>query len=129
LTLSVLAVGVFVSGLAVFAHQPRGARVLHALGRRWHEMHTPGSGRESVLPPDVLDTVTAMQKAGVRTFRFTPELGNSIGIAPFLVEAIWPIECRLEDENVLGYVHEFPGRPDCRVVGVHGELALAHCRL
>jgi hypothetical protein len=73
--------------------------------------------------------VALMQKAEVRTFRFTPALGKEVGIAPFILEASWPIECRLADENVVGYASELRSRTDCSVVSVTGELALAHCPL
>ena len=111
------------------ARRPTGTRALHAVVSRWHEMHTPGSGRERVLSPDVLATVAALQRAGARSFRFTPSLGDEIRIAPFVLEASWPIECRLTDENVVGYARELQARPDCVVLNVAGELALARCHL
>jgi hypothetical protein len=92
-------------------------------------MHTPGSGRERVLPPEVPAMVAAMQAAGVRSFRFTPDLGGRVEIAPFLVEASWPIECRVADEHVVGRTRELSSRPDCVVIHSTGELALARCRL
>jgi hypothetical protein len=73
--------------------------------------------------------VALMQQAGVRDFRFTPALGDEIKIAPFLVEASWPIECRLADETVVGYASELRSRTDCSVLNVTGDLALAHCSL
>jgi hypothetical protein len=99
------------------------------MANRWREVHKPGSGRERVLHPDVLRMVTAMQAAGMRTFRFTPALGNEIKIAPFLLEASWPIECRLADENVVGYAEDFRSRAECVVVNTAGGLALARCHL
>ena len=119
---------VLVAG-AVLARSPRGGHALTALRQRWREMHTPGSGRERVLSPDVLAMVATMRAAGAQSFRFTPALGNEIRIAPFLVEAAWPIECRVSDENIVGYAGELRSRSDCVVLNVAGELAFAHCHL
>jgi hypothetical protein len=122
---AVLAAG----GGAVASRTPKGRRALGAAAARWREMHTPGGGRARIMDADVLGMVAAMQAAGVRTYRFTPKLGDEITIAPFLVEASWPIEVRLEDETVVGYVADFPPRADCAVKAVVGRLSLAHCHL
>jgi hypothetical protein len=129
MVLVALAVAALGAAGFIASRRPVGRRAIAAFGRRWREMHTPGSGRERVLPPDVPEMVAAMQKARVRTFRFTALLGNTIEIAPFLVEASWPAECRLADENVVGYASELRSRTDCSVIDVTGELALAHCHL
>jgi hypothetical protein len=113
----------------VVARLPKTSHALTAFRRRWREMHTPGSGRERVLSPDVLTMVATMRDAGAQSFSFTPTLGNEIRIAPFIVEASWPIECRVSDENVVGYAGELQSRTECVVLNVVGELAFAHCHL
>jgi hypothetical protein len=70
-----------------------------------------------------------MRSERVTNYRFSVHLGNAIDIAPFVVEASWPTECRLESSNVAGYVTDFDRRPDCQVIATVGELALAHCRI
>jgi hypothetical protein len=128
LVLGAAVVGFVGAGLAA-TRRPAGARAVRAIVLRWHELHTPGSGRERVLEPEVLSLVAALERAGGRTFRFTPSLASDVAIAPFLLEASWPIECRLTAEEVVGYAREFPSRRDCVVLNVAGRLALARCHL
>jgi hypothetical protein len=118
---------IFLGG--VVARVPKARRALAKAAERWHEMHTPGAGRDRVLDPMVLDLVTALRAAGVSHYRFTPGLGEEITLSPFIVEASWPIACSTVDENVVGYVKEFESRPGCAVRAVVGKLALAHCPL
>jgi hypothetical protein len=82
-----------------------------------------------VLSLEVLELLAALQRSGAREFMFTAALANDGAIAPFLLEASWPIECRLKAEHVLGYARELSPRRDCVVLHVVGEVALAHCHL
>ena len=90
-------------------------------------MNTPNTGRQRALPPDVLQVVAVLETAGWRHYRFSPRLENDVEVAPFIVEAGWPIECHLADDNVVGYLDELRQTASCTVLGSSGELAIAHC--
>ena len=79
------AVAAWLLGLAVLGLA--GPNAARALSSRWREVHTPGSGPERVLAPEVRDLRAALQRAGARAFMFTPALASETAIAPFLVEA------------------------------------------
>jgi hypothetical protein len=112
-------------GLAVvLARRPA---VVRAAVARWREMNTPNAGRQGGLPPDVLQVVAVLEAAGWRHYQFSPRLEDEVKIAPFIVEAGWPIECHLADDNVVGYLDELRQTPSCRVLGLSGELAIARC--
>jgi hypothetical protein len=120
-------VAAWVLGLAVVGAAGPGAA--RALVDRWREIHTPGSGRERVLTPDVLAVVAALESAGARSYMFTAALASETGIAPFVLEASWPIECRLSAQHVVGYAHELAARGDCVLLRVVGKVAVARCPL
>ena len=111
------------------ARLPVARRTLARVARRWTEIHTPGAGRDRILDPRVLGIAAKLGEQGIRTYRLTSRLGGSIGLAHYIVEAAWPIECREQDTNVVGYVSDFRERADCAVVASAGELAIAHCPL
>jgi hypothetical protein len=116
-----------VLGLAVVGLA--GPRAFRGLASRWHEIHTPGSGRARVLAPDVLEVATALQRAGAGTFELTPSLASEAAIAPFVLEASWPARARTSAAHVVGYARELVPRSDCVVLHVGGRLALARCHL
>jgi hypothetical protein len=120
-------VAAWVLGLAILGLA--GPSATRALAARWREIHTPGSGRARVLTPDVLAVVAALESAGARSFMFTPALASEAGIAPFVLEASWPIECRPSAEHIVGYARELATRPDCVLLRVVGKVAVARCHL
>lgn len=127
------AVAALVALVAVVAvvgsRRPAVARVVTAATSRWREMHTPGGGRDRIVPPETRAFVALMRSAGISHYRFTAKLGDDIQRAPSILEHSWPIEVRSEDENVAGFASELAERKDCTVVGVAGKYALARCHL
>ncbi|HVX94052.1 MAG TPA: hypothetical protein VHK47_03990 [Polyangia bacterium] len=113
----------------VGARRPAALRAIAAVTSRWREMHTPGGGRDRIVPAQTRAFVDLMRSAGISHYRFTPKLGDDIEFAPFILEASWPIEVREQDEIVAGYTSEFAARKDCTVVGVAGKYTLARCHL
>jgi hypothetical protein len=113
----------------VGSRRPAAARMVAAVTSRWREMHTPGGGRDRIVPRETRAFVALMRSAGISHYRFTPKLGDDIEFAPFILEASWPIEVREQDEIVAGYTSEFAARKDCSVIGVAGKYTLARCHL
>ena len=124
-----LAVLLLAAPFAVALARPHlASRLLHSGAARWREMHTPGGGRDRILQPDVLQIVASMRKLGWQHYRFAPRLENDVEVSPFIVEASWPIRCRLSDDNVVGYRDELTTGSSCQLIDVIGKYALAHCR-
>jgi hypothetical protein len=106
----------------------RARSLLTSAAARWREMHTAGAGRARALPHDVAEVVAILQAAGVKSFRFSPALEENIDLAPFVVEAAWPIHRTKDGAAVVGYATELAQTPACTLIGTAGKLALGHCR-